>query len=169
MRHHEQLPSGSLENRLSRIEDRTAISERTIKYAVAIDAADWDAYAACFADPVYIDFSKGGVPARSRPRHEFVQFSRQGLAGFTTRQHLSPNHVVEFDEADPDRATCYSYMYAQHRLHDAQGGEFYLMRGNYTGHMIRSADRWLIERLIQDVTWIEGNADAPAEAAGRRI
>ena len=167
MRHNEQPAPTITADRLRRLEDRNAISERTIKYARSIDAGDWDAYASCFSDPVYIDFSKAGMPVKSWVRAEFVEFSRQGLEGFATRQHLSPNHIIEFDESDRDRATCFSYMYAQHHLPDATGGDFYLMRGTYTADMVRAEEGWVIERLVQDVTWLEGNLAAPTQAAAR--
>ena len=89
------------------------------------------------------------------------------LDEFAATQHLSPNHVIEFDENDPDRAVCYSYMYAQHLLEGSEGGEFYLLRGWYANHMLRTPDGWRIERLRQHVGWQEGNTNAVAEAAVR--
>ena len=154
-----------LASRLRRLEDRNAISERVIKYAMAIDRADWDLFASCFTDPVRIDFSEAGMPASDLTRGEFVSFTRGALGGFAARQHLSPNHVIEFDEADPDRAVCYSYMYAQHYLPGAGGGDFFLMRGSYTNRMLRTPDGWRIESLTQHVSWAEGNEDLPAQAA----
>ncbi|WP_424950514.1 nuclear transport factor 2 family protein [Deinococcus sp.] len=156
-----------LSARLQQLEDRVAISERVINYARAIDLAEWDLFADCFTDPVHIDFSEAGMPASDFPREQFVGFARMGLSGFAARQHLSPNHVTEFDVADPDRATCHSYMYAQHFLPDSEHGEFYLMRGWYTNQMRRTAEGWKIERLVQHVSWLEGNTDAPMEAMAR--
>lgn len=153
--------------RLQRLEDRVLISECVITYAVAIDRADWVMYAGCFTDPVHIDFSEAGLPANDFPRAAFVGFASAGLGGFTARQHLSPNHIVEFDETDPGRAICYSYMYAQHYLKDADGGDFFLMRGSYDNHMLRTADGWRIERLVQHLSWSEGNTDAPTQASAR--
>ena len=161
------IDGAHLAARLRRLEDRHAISDRTITYALAIDHADWDLYASCFTDPVHVDFSEGGMPARDFARDEFVAFSRNGLSGFAARQHLSPNHLVAFDENDPDRAVCRSYMYAQHYLPEADGGDFYLLRGAYTSHMVRQGDSWKIERLIQHVFWAEGSTSAPALAAAR--
>ena len=155
------------EARLRRLEDRHAISERVIKYAVSIDRADWAMFAACFTDPVFIDFSAAGMPAQDFARTEFVEVACGGLAGFTARQHLSPNHLIEFDDADPDRAVCHSYMYAQHYLAEAKGGDFYLMRGSYTNYLQRTADGWQIARLIQHVSWPEGNRVLPALAAAQ--
>ncbi len=127
-----------LASRVQQLEDRNAISERVITYAMAIDRADWDLFASCFTDPVHIDFSDAGLPASDFPRDAFVAFARGGLSGFAARQHLSPNHVIAFDGADLDRAICYSYMYAQHYLPGAEGGDFFLMRGSYTNHMRRA-------------------------------
>lgn len=153
--------------RIRRLEDRALISERVITYATSIDAGDWAAYADCFTDPVHIDFSDAGMAAADFPRDAFVGFASATLSGFTARQHLSPNHVIEFDDADPDRAVCHSYMFAQHQLTGAEGGDFFLLRGSYTNHMLRTPDGWRIERLVQHVSWPDGNTDLPAQAAGR--
>lgn len=161
------IGGADMETRLRRVEDRQEISDRTITYALAIDLADWKLLGSCFTDPVHIDFSGAGVPARDFPRDEFVAFARQGLGGFAARQHLSPNHLVTFDERDPDRAVCRSYMFAQHYLPGAEGGDFYVMRGTYTSHMVRGDVGWRIERLIQHVWWVQGNTGAPALAAAR--
>ena len=153
--------------RLRRLEDRQAISDRTITYALAIDLADWDLMASCFTDPVHIDFSEAGLPVQDVPRDAFIGFARQGLGGFAARQHLSPNHLVTFDEGDPDRAVCRSYMFAQHYLPGAEGGDLFIMHGAYTSHMVRGDDGWRIERLIQHLWWNQGNTGAPAQAAAR--
>lgn len=89
------------------------------------------------------------------------------LSGFTATQHISPNHVIEFDASDPGRAICHSYMYAQHLLRGSENGEFYLLRGSYTNHMLRTADGWRIERIIQRRSWEYGNTSAVAEAIAR--
>ena len=153
--------------RIQRLEDRALISERVIKYAKSIDANDWDALAQCFTDPVHVDFSEAGLPAADFPRDQFIGFASAGLGGFTALQHLSPNHVIEFHDTDPDRAVCHSYMYAQHHLTDADGGDFFLMRGSYTNSMLRTPGGWRIERVVQHLSWSEGNLDLPAQAAAR--
>lgn len=160
-------PLPGLAERIQRLEDRALISERVIKYARSIDSADWDALAQCFTDPVHVDFSEAGMPAADFPRDQFVGFASAGLGGFTALQHLSPNHVIEFDDTNPDRAVCHSYMYAQHHLTGAEGGDFFLMRGSYTNSMLRTPGGWRIERVSQHIFWNEGNADLPAQAAAR--
>ena len=144
-----------LEARIRRLEDRALISERVVKYAMAVDRADWDMFADCFTDPVHADYSENGMPAADFARDDLVAIVREALSGYSATQHLSPNHVIEFDESDPDRAICYSYMYAQHH-HDAPDtGDLFLLRGSYTNHMLRTSGGWRIERLIQHVSWRE--------------
>ena len=156
-----------LETRIRRLEDRAEISELVIKYAVGVDRRDWTMFANLFTDPAYVDFSGLGGPAGTSPRAEVVAGISSVLDGFTATQHLSPNHLIEFDDTDPGRAVCYSYMYAQHVLDGAADGEFYLLRGWYANHVVRTPDGWRIERLIQHVGWQEGNTGAVAEAAQR--
>jgi hypothetical protein len=156
-----------LEARIRRLEDRAEISELVIKYAVGVDRRDWKMFADCFADPVYADYSELGSTVGSSSRAELVNRIAAVLDAFTATQHLSPNHLIEFDDSDPDRAVCHSYMYAQHLLEGSAGGEFYLLRGSYTNHVARTPEGWRIERLIQHVSWQDGNTGAVAEAAER--
>ena len=106
-----------------RLEDRALISEQVITYALAVGRGD------------------------------LVAIVRDDASGYTGTQHLSPNHVIEFDDSDADRAICYSYMYAQYHDEDSDGGDLFLLRGSYTNHMLRTSDGWRIERLVQHDSW----------------
>jgi len=156
-----------LDSRVRRLEDRAQISEQVVKYAMGVDRRDWDMFADCFTDPVYADFSAGGMPAHDYARDELVAQISLALNGFTATQHLSPNHVIEFDGTDPDRAICHSYMFAQHFLEGAQSGDYYLLRGSYTNHMLRTDTGWRVERIIQHRSWEDGNINAVSEAVAR--
>jgi hypothetical protein len=156
-----------LESRIRRLEDRVLIVEQVTKYAIGVDRRDWEMFASCFTDPVYADYSELGSQAGTFARKDFVHSVSEILDGFTATQHISPNHVVEFDQSDPDRAICHSYMYAQHLLEGSEGGDFYLLRGSYTNHMLHTPDGWRIERVIQHVGWSDGNDNAVAEAVAR--
>ena len=156
-----------LESRIRQLEDRTQISEQVIKYAMGVDRRDWDMFADCFTDPVYADFSAAGMPAETVARGVLVARVSLALNGFTATQHISPNHVIEFNASDPDRAICHSYMFAQHLLEGADNGDYYLLRGSYTNHMLRTADGWRIERILQHRSWEYGNKKAVTEAMAR--
>jgi hypothetical protein len=144
-----------LEARIRQLEDRAQISERVIQYAKAVDRRDWEMLADCLTDPVHADYSQNGMPAADFARDDLVGIVRDAVSGFTATQHLSPNHVIEFDQDDPNRAICYSYMYAQHYVEGSERNEFILLRGSYDNHMVRAANGWRIERLIQHVSWRE--------------
>ena len=147
----------SLEARVRRIEDREAISECVIRYAMSLDRADWDLFRATIADPLHIDFSDwSGMEPRSWGREEWAGFARDVLSGFDARQHISPNHVITFDS--DDEATCTSYMFAQHLLEGAPGGDVFIMRGSYTNVLQRRQDGgWEIKSMTQHFSWGEGN------------
>jgi SnoaL-like domain len=159
--------TSDLESRIRQLEDRAEIGEQVIRYAMGVDRRDWEMFADCFTDPVRADFSASGKPAADYARDELVDMVRGALSGFTATQHLSPNHVIEFDRHDPDRAVCHSYMYAQHLLEGAPGGDFFLLRGSYTNWLLRTPDGWRIESLTQHVAWPEGNTNAVSEATAR--
>src|SRR5262245_47730519 len=96
-----------LEARIRRLEDRALISECVIRSVVAVDRRDWDMYASCFTDPVYVDFSTIGLPARDFVRGDLVALVREGINRLAATQHLSTNHLIELDDGDPDRAICH--------------------------------------------------------------
>jgi hypothetical protein len=155
-----------LESRIRRLEDRTQISEQVIKYAMGVDRRDWNMFADCFTDPVYADLDAGGMPAETVARDVLVARIAR-VSGFTATQHISPNHIVEFNVSDPDRAICHSYMFAQHLLDGSENGDYYLLRGSYTNHMLRTADGWRIERIFLHRSWEDGNKNAISEAIAR--
>ena len=142
-----------LESRVRRLEDRALISETVTKYAVAVDRRDWAMFADCFTDPVHADYSENGLPAADFARDDLVAIVREAVGRYTATQHLSPNHIIEFDDDDPNRAVCTSYMYAQHHREATEQGEFLLLRGSYTNHLVRTNEGWRIERLIQHISW----------------
>lgn len=149
--------------RLQRLEDRIAISERVITYAVAIDRADWGLLRDCLTETVHIDFSAAGMPARDMLRDDFTAFAQAGLSVFAARQHLSPNHLITFDAADRDHAVCLSYMFAQHYQPGSASGDVFLMHGAYINDMRRTPEGWKIARLTQQLSWTDG---APGVSLG---
>ena len=151
----------ALESRVRRLEDRADISETVIRYCVAVDARNWEMFADCFAPTVTTE--QTGQLARN----EFVTFVAGALDGFRSTQHMSTNHLITFDEANPDRATCESDMFAQHFLEGSPQGEYYLLRARYSDQMIRTSDGWKIESITTWNRWEEGNINAVAEAIER--
>jgi len=71
--------TSGLESRVRQLEDRVQISEQVIKYAMGVDRRDWAMFAGCFTDPVYADFSGGGIPGATVPRG-FVAILAPGVS-----------------------------------------------------------------------------------------
>jgi hypothetical protein len=149
--------SDSLEARVKRIEDREQISECVVRYAISLDKADWELMKETIAEPIFVDFSSwADLEPASYSRDEWAGFARDVLTGFDSRQHISPNHVIAF--SSEDEATCTSYMFAQHLLRGAPGGDTFIMRGSYTNVLQRKqGGGWEINSLTMHFTWGEGN------------
>ena len=144
-----------LETRVRALEDRAEIVETVIRYAISLDNNDWEGLKRCVTDPIFIDFSDwSGMEPATWAANDWANFARDVLSGFGRLQHISPNHVVT---VDGDDATCISYMYAQHYLPEAEGGDTFVMRGYYTNVMKRTPDGWKISGLTQHLSWTEGN------------
>jgi hypothetical protein len=150
----------SLEARIRRIEDRTAIVECTVRYGVAVDRRDWPMFRACFTDEV--ESADGSISG-----DELTALVRAVLDGFGSTQHLRTNHLVTFDDGDPDLAVCTSAMYAQHLLPGSPNGDFYLLRAEYRDVMRRTAGGWRIAGMSRSNSWEEGNLGAVDEARAR--
>ena len=148
--------------------DRMAISDIVVRYATGIDMRDWAAYRSCFTDDVEIDFTSwsGGEPSTMKA-DDWVALVRATLSGFAATQHISTNHVITIDG---DRATCVSYMQAQHYLPNAQGDNAFTLGGYYSNRLVRTADGWKIRGCRLTVTWSTGNRhvfDLAAQQAAR--
>lgn len=147
--------SGDLEARVVALEDRAAISDVVIRFAYGLDLADWELYGSTLADELFVDFREStGMEPRTWTRAEWCGFAAEVLNGFDARQHISSNHRIELAG---DRAVCLAYMYAQHHLPGAPGGDDLLMRGWYEYELERTAAGWQIDRLTQHYTWGTGN------------
>jgi hypothetical protein len=149
-----------LESRVRRLEDHQSIVDVAVRYCVAVDRRDWQMLAGCFTSTVRTD--SGELSGQ-----EFVAIVAGALPGFRCTQHLSTNHIVTFDETDPDRAKCESDMYAQHCLEESAHGTYYLLRARYSDQMVRTPDGWKIESITTTNRWEDGNLNAVAEAIER--
>jgi 3-phenylpropionate/cinnamic acid dioxygenase small subunit len=143
--------------------DRQAIVDMVVGYARALDAKDWAAARACFADEVETDYGdlRGSGPGRASA-HAFVELRRQALERLKTH-HLSTNHLVTLDG---DVATCESATLI-HRLDPSRASDnTFDTLAHYTHTLARTPHGWRITRVRQSVAWNRGNA---AVHAGARL
>lgn len=148
--------------------ERQAVVDTVIRYATGIDMHDWTAYRSCFTDICHFDFSSwNGTPGTDLPADQWVAGVRSVNGNFDATQHISTNHVVTFADGGPrsGRATCVSYMHAQHfftaETMDSFGRSgdvnFCTLGGYYTNQLVRGDDGWRIANCRLTVTWQTGD------------
>jgi ketosteroid isomerase-like protein len=128
------LPEATLDA-LARLLARDEIRELAHRYAVAIDARDLDALVALFAPDVRVGRDASGREALRR------DFERQ-LGAIGVSILFVGNHVIDFDPADPARATGIVYCAAQ-----IQDGERWIRQAiRYDDHYVQRDGAWLFAR-----------------------
>ena len=111
-------------------------------------------FADCFTDPVHADYSDNGLAAAEFARDDLVDIVRSAVSGYTATQHLSANHVTDFDRDDPDQGNL--------PLIDVRGAPSrrwrrvaHPARAWYANHLLRVPHGWKIDRIVQHVSWRE--------------
>jgi 3-phenylpropionate/cinnamic acid dioxygenase small subunit len=141
--------------RLEILWDREAVRDVVIRYATGIDRRDWEMYRSCFTNEVEIDFTSwtGGSP-NTFAVDQWVELVKRTLSGFISTQHTSTNHVITIER---DKATCVSYMQAQHYFPNDEIEGTYTIGGYYTNNLERTSAGWKIKKCKLTVTWTTGN------------
>lgn len=148
----EPQPSTGTTEALASLLDRVELEEVMNRYAAAIDLRDWASLRTVFVDgEIEADFTSMGVKEPFRgPAERWIEAVRQTISGFDATQHLLANHSAR---VEGDRAVDTRYMQARHQL----GGAHYTIGGHYTGHLVRTAAGWRIERYTLTVTFADGD------------
>ena len=140
--------------------DRTAISDRLITFARAIDTKNWNGYADCFTDDGIVEIPvklPDGTFVRHVGREGMADFvcgteTRPGLGRFVYTHHLSGNHQVTIDG---DTATTTSYTQAIHRFDDNPSNVWEL-GGWYSCELRRVGSEWKFTKVHLDMIWEHG-------------
>jgi len=93
----------TLEERVRRLEDRTAIGELVARYCLVMDNREVEAIEALFTPDVRIWSADGVMDARGRPAA--VEMFRGRFAVLGPSNHFTHDRIVEFDPVDHDRAS----------------------------------------------------------------
>ena len=154
-----------LERRVQAIEDRSAIQDVIIRYAVAVDTQDDDLLASCFTDDATASFA--GVPAG--PGGAAIVAFLVSLRGVVVigSTHRFTNVLITLDGDEADvRSSAVVY--------GVRGEPLQLrLRGiTYRDRFVRTAAGWRIGRRVHSPSW-EGAAEsvpltpiAPTTSAG---
>jgi len=150
--------TGSVEERLQRIEDQLAIHRLLDDYAAFLDARDYERYAMLFAPNGEWIGGVGHHKGRAAIRAMLVDLLGPPGSENRTEFHLLSNARVD---VEGDRATATSrYLFVRR---GSDGGPQPALAGLYTDMLVRADGRWLIARRIADDI-----LPAPEEWATRR-
>jgi len=93
----------SLEGRIRRLEDQAEIRQLVSRYCFVVDDRDLDGMADCFIPDGRFRSADGVMDAQGREAIIDQYHGRFAVLG--PGIHVTHDHVVELDDADPDRAT----------------------------------------------------------------
>lgn len=131
----------------------------------AIDARNWPAVRAAFADEVRIDYSSlFGVPPATVNAEAHVAGWAAFARRFDVTQHITGPFVVTRDGAG---AIARTHVRAYHRMKDVPGGETWMVAGHYEVGLQPFGATWKIASLTLRVFYQDGNLSIP-DAARRQ-
>jgi hypothetical protein len=128
----------------------------------SVDARRWGSLTDGFAESVYVDYTSlfGGYP-RSYIADDLVENWRQLLERFSMTRHVLGPIVVLGDES---KAQAKCPVRINHFLRGAQGGEEWVVIGQFVFTLEKRDRTWRIEGLVLDVRSQEGNSNLLVEA-----
>jgi hypothetical protein len=137
---------------LTQISDRLEIEGLLARYARAIDSGDWDVLDEVFTPDAQIDYTAtGGIAAAYG---EVKAWLAEMLPIFPHRMHLLGQ--VE-SRVEGDTAATTAYFYNPMTLPQADGSELVVEFGGIYHHrLVRTADGWRSERLVEELVWKRG-------------
>ncbi|HUP72106.1 MAG TPA: nuclear transport factor 2 family protein [Acidimicrobiales bacterium] len=137
---------------LQTLGDRLEINDLLTRYAHSVDSKDWALYRSVFTDGAFIDYeSAGGIKG---DREEVANWLEKTMAGFPMTQHLISNIDVKIDG---DRASVRAMFYNPMGM---PSGKTFWCGGFYNHSLVRTAEGWKSERLIEESSWFDRAAEA---------
>jgi ketosteroid isomerase-like protein len=136
---------------LSRLLDRTAISDLLVDFAHRLDGRDWAGYAANFTEDGVFELPW----SRREGRAEIAAAAAADLAHFAAFQHYSLNHAIEIDG---DTATARSYLIGVHVPDAADPSRHEDAGGFYDSTFRRTPDGWRFTHSRVTIVWTGGLA-----------
>lgn len=139
---------------------RLLVDEAEIRRVVdgiddAVDAKDWEACRAYFADEIYADFTSlaGGEPGRI-PADGLVGAWRTNLYADKPSFHMRTNHRIT---VDGDRAEVLSKAHALNILLRDRGSDLWETWGYYVHTLERTESGWRCTGMTYTVAYAQGN------------
>jgi len=137
--------------RLERIEAREAIRDLAVRYAIAVDSRDVEAWCSLFVPDV--DCGRFGTG-----REALRRSIEPALRGFYRSMHMISGHAVDFE--GPDRATGMVYCRAEHEV----GARWIVMAIIYADEYARRDGKWYFVRRKERHWYATDMLDRPIGA-----
>jgi len=143
-----------LESRLRAVESRLAIGQLPIRYAMAVDARDVDAWVRLFVPDVRVGRHASGRDALRAYIDPLLRTFRRSI-------HQIVGHRIDLDPDDPDRATGATYCRAEHEV-----GERWIVMAICYFDDYRCVDgNWLFERR-RERHWYAADVNERPQSVG---
>lgn len=142
------------EGRLDAVESRLAIGQLPIRYAMAVDGRDVDAWVRLFVPDVRVGRNATGHAAL----REFIE---PLLRSFRRSIHQIVGHRVDLDPEDPHHASGATYCRAEHEVED----RWIVMAICYFDDYRRVDSEWLFERR-RERHWYAADVNERPQSVG---
>ena len=157
-------PASSTETKLQVLLDREEIRQVITNYGLAFDMQDWELHRSVFTDEIQMDFTASlGGGLQTMAADDWVSAVKPFFANLEGTQHIAMPLTITIDG---DSAYVRSLLHAQHHLPNAKGAPVQTMIGYYDNWLVRTDDGWKITKMVQTITWNEGNWYIIEKAAG---
>jgi hypothetical protein len=132
------------------VADELAVINRATRYCWALDTHDFEALREVFLPDAFAVLGEtdcDGIEA-------IIGRTSSALTRLDGSQHLVGSHVVDLDG---DEGTHRCYLQAQHILHGTDGGDLWMVAGQYVDRVVRTTDGWRIAHRVLTRIWTSGN------------
>jgi hypothetical protein len=156
--------SKDLINRLDLLESKEAIRQILVSYGNSFDTKNWELHKSLFTDSILMDFSASiGSGLTSMTSEQWVAGVKPFFQNLTATQHIGSVLSVDIKN---DSAYATTMLHAQHFLQNSKGESVQRMIGYYDVWLIKQNSNWKIYKMVQHISWNEGNWYVFEKAAG---
>ncbi|WP_227268117.1 nuclear transport factor 2 family protein [Roseobacter weihaiensis] len=157
-------PASSTDVKLQLLLDREEIGQVITNYGLAFDMQDWDLHRSVFTDEIQMDFTASlGGGLQTMTADEWVDAVKPFFANLEGSQRIAMPLTITIEG---DTAYVRSMLHAQHHLPNTKGAPVQTMIGYYDNWLVRTDAGWKITKMVQTITWNEGNWYIVEKAAG---
>ena len=144
--------------------DGDAITQLIVDYGTSFDRKDWALHRSVFTPEIEMDFSASiGAGFTKMKADDWVKSVKPFFEALSGTQHIGMPLSIEIKG---DTATAKTMLHAQHYLPNLKGEAVQKMIGSYDMSFVRTAEGWKITKMVQHITWNEGNWYVFLKAAG---